>query len=174
MAQDPRIKEYKDGYRLIEESIQGVSESELDFRPAPAEWTIREIIVHLGDSEMTSSVRLRRMLTEDQPVLTGYDQDAYAERFWYQNRSIESSLLLFRAARLTSGELLDRLDEDDWSRTALHSESGEITVDSWLDVYAVHAREHADQINNNLEQARSLATSSPSEPSSPTVPASQP
>lgn len=34
----------------------------------------------------------------------------------------------------------------DWSRTGTHTESGAYSVKTWLELYAAHCHEHAEQI----------------------------
>jgi hypothetical protein len=139
------IQQYKDGYDAVQAALAGAIDAELDARPAPNKWTAREIVHHLADSEMTSAIRLRRLIAEDRPVIQGYDQEEFARRLYY-DRPIASSLAAFKAARDTTGELLDRMTEQEWAREGTHSESGRYTVTRWLEIYAAHAHGHADQI----------------------------
>lgn len=139
------IQQYRDGYRIITESLEGISNAEMDAREGPQEWSPREVIHHLADSEMTSAIRLRRLLTEENPEIIGYDQEAYA-RILYYDRPIEPSLEAFRFARESTAQLLERMTDVEWERAGTHSESGIYTVEGWLEIYAVHAHEHADQI----------------------------
>jgi hypothetical protein len=139
------IDRYRDGYRVVTEALDGITDAELDARPGPGKWTAREIVHHLADSEMTSAIRLRRLLAEDQPVITGYDQEEFARKLYY-DRPISGSLDAFRAARLTSADILERLTETEWARMGTHSESGAYGVEKWLEIYAQHAHGHADQI----------------------------
>jgi hypothetical protein len=59
----------------------------------------------------------------------------------------------FKAARLTTGEILDRMTEAEWRREGTHSEIGRYTVDRWLEIYARHAHDHAEQIVNARKAA---------------------
>jgi hypothetical protein len=147
------IERYKDGYRAVTEALQGISERELDARPAPGKWSAREIVHHLADSEMTSAIRLRRLIAEDRPTIQGYDQDEFARRLYY-DRPIHASLEALRSARETTAQILERLTEAQWGREGTHSESGRYTVLRWLEIYARHAHNHADQIR----RARSAAS----------------
>ena len=112
------IDKYKDGYRVVEQALAGAAEVELDARPAPGKWSPRQIVHHLADSEMTAAIRVRLLLTEDRPVITAYDQDEFARRLAY-DRPIDASLAAFKAARETTGEILDRLSDADWQREGL-------------------------------------------------------
>ncbi len=144
-SRDEQVEQYRQGYAAIVDALTGITPAELDAREAPGEWSPREIVHHLADSEMTSAIRLRLLLAADQPRIGGYDQEAFARRLHY-DRPIEPSLAAFRAARETTAAILDRMTEDDWNRQGTHSESGTYSMMDWLAVYAVHAHDHADQI----------------------------
>jgi hypothetical protein len=146
------VQQYKDGVAKVTEALAGATDAELDARPAPDKWTAREIVHHLADSEMTSAIRLRRLIAEDKPVIVGYDQEEFTRRLHY-DRPIEASMRAFAAARDTTGELLDRLSEAEWAREGTHSESGHYTVAMWLEIYAKHAHGHADQIRRARQAA---------------------
>jgi len=139
------IAQYKAGYDEIVKALEGADEATLDRRPGPGKWSPREIVHHLADSEMTSAIRLRRLLAEDNAEIVGYDQDEFVRKLHY-DRPIEASLEAFRWARVSTAEILDRLTEDEWTRSGTHSESGAYSVLRWLEIYAEHAVKHAAQI----------------------------
>jgi hypothetical protein len=117
----------------------------LDAVPPDGGWTARMVIHHLADSETNSYVRVRTLLAEDKPLIQGYDQERFAQRLHY-DRSAEASLAVFRDVRASTAELLDRLRDEDRNRAATHSESGAYSMQDWLEIYAAHAFDHADQI----------------------------
>ena len=139
------IDQYKAGYAEIVKALEGADDAALDRRNGPGTWSPREIVHHLADSEMTSAIRLRRLISEDNPTIVGYDQDEFARRLHY-GRPIASSLEAFRWARVSTAEILDGLSEAEWARTGTHSESGAYSVSRWLEIYAEHAHKHAGQI----------------------------
>lgn len=142
------LAQYRDGYRAVSEAVAGLSDAELDHVPADG-WTPRQVVHHLADSEITSAVRLRRLIAEDQPVIHGYDEEEFARRLYY-DRPIGASLEALKGARLTSAEIVERLSEGEWGRTGTHSESGAYSVETWLEIYAAHAHDHAEQIRRGL------------------------
>jgi DinB superfamily len=107
---------------------------------------------HLADSEMTSAIRLRRLIAEDEPTIVGYDEAEFARRLFY-DRPIEASLEALRASRRTTAQILERLSDEQWTRSGTHTESDGYGVETWLEIYANHAHDHADQIR----RARSSA-----------------
>jgi hypothetical protein len=139
------IQKYKDGYWAVAKALAGATDRELDARPAPEKWSAREIVHHLADSEMTSAIRLRLLLVEDRPTIKGYDQEAFARKLFY-DRPYEASLEAFRYARETTSQILQRMTAADWAREGTHTEVGAYSVEKWLEIYADHAHNHADQI----------------------------
>src|SRR5580765_9120689 len=118
------VAQYKEGYDEVVDSLKDFPADSLVSHPIPGKWSAREIVHHLADSETVSSIRLRRLLAEDHPVIYGYDQDEYARLLRYQERPIEPSFENFRAVRATTTQLLRLMSEADWQRQGWHSESG--------------------------------------------------
>jgi hypothetical protein len=139
------LDRYRLGYDEVAAAVAEAGEAGLDRRPAGGGWSPREVVHHLADSEMTSAIRLRRLLAEDRPHIAGYDEGEFARRLRY-DRPVKAALLAVRGARESSYELLELLTEDDWARTGVHSESGDYGVTTWLRIYADHPYDHAAQI----------------------------
>ena len=146
-ARKQLISRYRDGHRAVMKALDGLGEDELD-RSASDEWTPRMIAHHLADSEMTSAIRLRRLIAEDDPVITGYDEVQFANKLT-TDRPIEASLEAMRWSRESTAQILERLSEEEWQRAGTHSESGPYSVEDWLTIYANHGHDHAKQIERS-------------------------
>jgi hypothetical protein len=144
MSRAELIAQYRNGYAEVVAALHGATAEEME-RTVPGEWSARQIAHHLADSETNSYVRLRKLLAEENPTLQGYDENIWAEVLHY-TRPIEASLAVFQAVRVSSAELLDCLTEADWLRCGTHSHSGAYSMQTWLELYAPHAHDHADQI----------------------------
>jgi hypothetical protein len=140
------VARYAAGYDEVIKSLEGFSADSLVAHPIPGKWSACEIVHHLADSEMTSALRLRRLLVEDDPMIQGYDQEAFAVRLGYNQRDIAPALDALRAARATTAQVLAMMTDDDWKREGQHTESGRYTAEDWLKIYAAHAHDHAAQI----------------------------
>jgi hypothetical protein len=138
----------------FEAVIADVREDELDARPIDGEWSVREIAHHVCDSEMTSAIRLRRLIAEDNPQIVGYDEMEWSLRLHYPERPIGPSVVAMRGARDTTLSILERLTEAEWERAGTHSEAGAYSVDRWLQIYAEHPREHGEQARRVLDALR--------------------
>jgi hypothetical protein len=144
MEREALLERFRTGYADVADALAGVTDDELD-RPPPDGWTARQVVHHLADSEATAYVRLRRLIAEDEPVIAAYDEPEYARRLHYE-RPIAPSLAVLRAVREASLQLLESLTPDEWRRTGTHTGSGPYSVEGWLEIYAGHSHDHADQI----------------------------
>ena len=140
------IARYRGGYAALVAAMDGVTAAELDAHPIEGEWSIREIVHHVADGELSSAIRLRRLIVEDRPLLLGYDEAQYARVLWYGERRIEPSLASVESTRATTADILDRLDDAGWDRTGIHGEVGEYGVEAWFAIYTEHPYDHADQV----------------------------
>jgi hypothetical protein len=140
------VERFRTGHGKLERSIDGLGEYELEYRPAPNKWNIREIAIHLCDSEIVAAHRIRRVLAEENPILTSYDQDKWANRLNYGKRNLLQAVELFRLLRKSTSELFQEMDENDWQRVGTHDENGRMSLIDLVRLYAEHCENHVSQI----------------------------
>src|SRR5438105_67988 len=80
-------------------AIAGVSDATLSIPEAPGKWSMRQVIRHLADSDVVWGWRLRLVLAQDRPAITGYDQDLWADRLGYATANVEHALEEFAVLR---------------------------------------------------------------------------
>jgi hypothetical protein len=145
------IDQYGAGFDEVRRALEVFPPDRLTARPLPGKWTAAEIVHHLADSEMNGAIRLRKLLAEDRAQIWGYDQEEFAVRLRYQERELGPALDAFRAARAVTMQLLRGMTDADWAREGWHTESGRYTAERWLEIYSVHAHDHAAQIRRLRE-----------------------
>jgi len=141
-----KIESYGRAGEKLETALKALPQAAWHFRPAPEEWTIHEVVVHLADSEANSYVRARRLAAEPGSTVQGYDEMQWARALNYSEQSAEEAVELFKLLRRNTYHLIRRLPESAWANTVMHSESGPMTFDQWLDIYERHVREHIEQM----------------------------
>jgi hypothetical protein len=147
MSEVPELLErFRRGAELVAVSITGAAGSEVDFVPQPGKWSIRQIVAHLADAEIVGTMRLRRIIAEDDPKLEAFDQDAWTQNLDYARRKPSQALETFRRIRGENYELLKDLPEAAFARVGIHSERGPLTLKQLLQGYAEHAENHAAQL----------------------------
>jgi hypothetical protein len=124
----------------------GLSLEQLRRPERPGKWSIVQILQHLADSELVGSWRFRLILAQDRPPLTGYDQDAWAERLGYEAADPSEALAVFTLLRRGNLRLLERATPADLTRVGVHAERGEESMTHLRRLYAGHDLLHLRQI----------------------------
>jgi uncharacterized damage-inducible protein DinB len=130
----------------LRKAISGLSESQMATPEMTGKWSIRQVLRHLADSELVWGYRLRLVLSQDRPPLTGFDQDRWAERLHYDEADVATALEEFALLRRGNLKLLDRATPDDLERVGVHTERGEESVEHMIRLYAGHDLLHLRQI----------------------------
>jgi hypothetical protein len=138
--------------RQLERAIAGLDQSQLATPYRKGGWTVGQVVHHLADSHINAFVRMKLILTEDHPTLKPYDQDEWA-KLPDVSSPIASSLSILQGLHERWIALLERVPDAAWSRTAHHSEVGEVSLESMLTTYAIHGENHVKQITD-LRSAR--------------------
>jgi hypothetical protein len=112
----------------------------------PGKWSISHVLQHLADSELVWGWRLRLILAQDRPAITGYDQDRWAEGLHYEEADPSESLETFTVLRRANLRLLERASPQDLKRVGVHSERGEESLEHLRRLYAGHDLMHLNQI----------------------------
>jgi DinB superfamily len=142
------LERFRRGAELVAVAITGAAGPELDFKSAPDKWSVRQIVAHLADAESANVVRLRQVISEENPTLWSFDQNAWAERTNYQKRKPSQSLDTMRQLRAENYELLKDLPAEAFARTGTHTRRGNMTLLDLLRLFAEHAEQHAMQIRS--------------------------
>ncbi len=165
----PRIQPYDDaiGCSLIDvlrhapqnlrDAVADLSDGQLDTKYK--NWTIRQIVHHIGDSHVHSYIRFKWALTEDNPMIKAYEEADWVGLSDCQRGDIEPSLRLLEGLHAKWVQTLQAMTADQFSRTYVHPQSSE-TVSLWraLNDYAWHARHHTAQIQWLRDNHRCLET----------------
>ncbi len=126
--------------------LRDLTEKQLETKPAPGKWCIKEIVAHLADGEVIVGSRYRFIAAHDRPPLPSTNQDAFAARLGPMNAKAADLADDFAMARAVNLGLLERLPEEAWDRVGVHSERGEESIRTIVAIYAGHDRNHLAQI----------------------------
>lgn len=140
-ALDRRLRELRDATLPLFD----LPERQLGRRYRRGGWTAREVLVHIADCETVYLDRIRRIIAQDKPLLTAFDQDGWADRLGYAGRDLGVAQSLFVAARSSIIELLDahRAEAD---RVGIHTEVGVVTLGQIAEKVANHNQHHLAQV----------------------------
>src|SRR3972149_3794831 len=154
---DRLIQRYAEGPAKLRAALAGAPREAMQWRPAPGEFSVHEIVCHCADSETNAAARIRYLVAEEKPVILGYDPDNWAAAFDYHSHPLEAALAAGGAGPAHPLPLPPPRPHAAWDKAATHTESGRYTGIGWLLIYAAHLEQHADQVNRTLEAWRAAA-----------------
>jgi DinB family protein len=147
-----KIELYGQGFEMLVHILQDIPREMWQFKPAPNEWSVHEVILHLADSESNAALRARKLIVEPGGSLMGYDQEQWAVTLDYHGQDLEDALDVVRLARKTTYSLLKKQPEDVFDHIVIHPEYNEpYTFENWLNIYSAHIPGHIEQIMNNYK-----------------------
>ncbi len=131
----------------LENAVLNLDEAQLNTPYRDGGWTVKQVVHHVADSHMNSLIRFKLGLTEDNPGIKAYDENAWVQLADTQNLPVNVSLTLLHALHIRLYELLKNMSRADLDRTLYHPEhKKQFTLWEFLGLYAWHGRHHTAQI----------------------------
>ncbi len=136
---------------ILEKTITGLHDEQLDTPYGPGKWTIRQVVHHLADAHLNAFVRHKLIMTEDNPTLKTYDQDKWAVLPDVVERPVSDSLAMLKGLHARWCVLFESMTDKDYNRTAFHPEAGSVNAEWILKIYSNHCNKHLGHINGLLK-----------------------
>jgi hypothetical protein len=127
-------------------AVKGLTPEQLDTPYREGGWTVRQVVHHLPESHMNAFIRTKLALTEDNPTIKPYNENAFAQLGDVPNTPIEVSLCLLENLHARWDILLRSMKAADFARTFKHPERGNLTLDQNLCIYGWHGPHHVAHI----------------------------
>lgn len=83
-----------------------------EFRYAEGKWSIKEVMIHIMDTEQVFGYRAMRISRNDQTALPGFDQNDYVPYYDAENRTPQSIINEYTAFRLGTIAMFENFNED--------------------------------------------------------------
>ena len=144
------LERYRSGPALLRQAWAELPVEARTWRPGEGKWSAHEVILHCADSETYAAIRIRFLLAEPEPLILGYDENVWAQRFDYHAADAEFALHLVETVRTHTLATLEHVPDEAWGRVGRHSHSGPYSTDDWLRSYGEHLEVHSAQIRRNL------------------------
>ena len=145
-----KIAHIKSAPLRLEQALQGLDDLQLDTPYRPGGWTVRQVVHHIPDSHLNGYVRMKWALTEDEPTIRPYDQDAWSALPDATGGPVDMSLALLDAIHRRWAHLLLSLTPDQYQRRLNNPESGIMTLDGLVAIRPQLEADLADSALSNV------------------------
>jgi len=132
-------------------ATKGVSDAALSKRPDDKNWSAREVVCHVRDTEESFMVRFQAILAMDEPKFPPVEPDRWAVDRQYQRNDVGDALLAFRTRREETLRFFRGLKPEQWERTGIHATRGKMTLKDFVELMAWHDDNHLDQLKRALD-----------------------
>jgi hypothetical protein len=130
----------------VRAAVQGLNDRQLDTPYRSGGWTVRQVVHHIADSHMNGFVRTKLALTEPNPTIKPYDENAWSQ-LADARLPIEISLPIIGGIHTRWLAVLRGLNADQFLRTFVHPEHAQSrTIGYHVQNYAWHGRHHVAHI----------------------------
>ncbi len=157
------VRRFSVGVEWLDPRIFHLTDEQLDQAFLPdagcGRWSIRALITHLADAEMTLLMRIRSAVAQDRPLLAIFDENAFLESDLYGpgacagstiTAPVAGSVALVHTLRRWAIDWLADLTDAQFDRVAMHPERGELTARGILAYDVWHLEHHAAICNRKI------------------------
>ncbi len=126
----------------LREAVSDLSREELETPYREGGWTVRQVVHHVADSHLQGYVRFKLAMTEDTPTIRTYQQAPWGETADSRTGPVGPSLDILEALHKRWVFFLRTLSDEDFQRTYLHPDMGELSLETTVQLYAWHGEHH--------------------------------
>ncbi|WP_421762780.1 DinB family protein [Ekhidna sp.] len=130
---------------------RGISEQQGLYKYAPDKWSIKDIILHLTDSERVFAYRALRFARNDKTELSGFDQNLFVPEANADGRTIHNLLSEFTNVRAATVDLFSSFSEEVRQRSGIAS-GVEMTVEMLGYIISGHLKHHLNIIHERYSK----------------------
>ncbi|MCB9932492.1 MAG: DinB family protein [Planctomycetes bacterium] len=135
------------------ECVRDVRNGQMDFREGPDAWSPRDIAFHVADVDSMLGLRLRRILGEDYPQLSGLDTQASVRLYRRGRLHVELALDALSASCALNTALIEKLTPEDLTRKGRHAGGHDVTAADLAAFMGMHIEAHIKQLKRVLKAA---------------------
>lgn len=113
LVQGDSVKEIVNNHAFdLQEFFNNLPEQKADFSYGANKWTLKQVLQHLTDAERVFAYRALRISRNDASPLSSFDENAYVENGFSQQRALSSLKQEFNAVRAATDIFLLSLNDE--------------------------------------------------------------
>jgi hypothetical protein len=119
MEKTTLLDAYLSGPGILRAAVSGISHEQMVSRPVAGRWSVLEVVCHLAGTDANIAHRIKRVLSEEQPVFDRVKPEVMLAALQYHDRDIEEELGVFDLTRRQIGRILRASPPEAWERTGI-------------------------------------------------------
>src|SRR6266511_5771648 len=131
--------------------VKNVPDAQLTKRPDPKNWSAKEVVCHVRDTEESFMTRFLSILAMDEPKFLPVEPDRWAVERQYQRNDVQEALAAFKTRREETLRFFRGLKPEQWERGGVHATRGRMTLKDFVELMAWHDDNHLDQLKRALD-----------------------
>jgi uncharacterized damage-inducible protein DinB len=131
--------------------VKNVSDAQLTKRPDPTNWSAKEVICHVRDTEESFMMRFLSIMAMDDPKFLPVEPDRWAVERQYQRNDVPEALAALKTRREETLRFFRGLKPEQWERGGIHATRGRMTLKDFVELMAWHDDNHLDQLKRALD-----------------------
>ena len=125
----------------------GLDNSKIDYRYASGKWSIKEVIIHILDTERIFIYRALRIARKDKTPLSGFEQDDYINNINWENYPFSSVMEEYELVRKHTIIFFNNMTDEMLQQSGISSDLN-LAVKIIPFIIAGHERHHLNIINS--------------------------
>src|SRR5690242_9562884 len=113
LAEGNSVREIVEKYAFdIQEYYNSLPDEKADYAYAENKWSVKQVVQHVTDAERVFAYRAMRIARNDKTPLTSFDENAYVENGFSEQRALSSLKQEFNAVRAATDIFLLSLNDE--------------------------------------------------------------
>lgn len=150
------IDQYEQGGQKLRDAVRGLLQTDMRWVPPPdadvGRWSIQQVVLHLMDSDLIWTARMKCIVAEDDPLIVGYDESKFAANLFYDQQDADGAIHIFDLNRRQFAGVLRILPDTAFARPGRHNERGAITLGQSVHWMVEHVEHHLGFIRRKRER----------------------
>lgn len=127
----------------IADVMKKVNKKNIDYAYADGKWSVKEVLVHMIDTEQIFAYRALAIARGEKKSIPGFDQDKYIKNANLEHINKKQIAENFKSIRKSSLFLFDTFGPEDWVRVG-KANGSEISASALPYIIAGHTKHHLD------------------------------
>ena len=132
-------------------AVKNVPDAQLTKRPDPKNWSAKEVVCHVRDTEESFMMRFLSIMAMDDPKFLPVEPDRWAVERQYQRNDVQEALAALKTRREETLRFFRGLKPEQWERGGIHATRGRMTLKDFVELMAWHDDNHLDQLKRALD-----------------------